>query len=114
MDGGKEKDNEFQLTRPAWGRGKYKLRPGTAGGNFNSHAPHGGAAKFPAHILLANKFQLTRPAWGRGFFRRQRADIGYRHFNSHAPHGGAALSQSLGVSASTFQLTRPAWGRGDI
>ncbi len=126
---------QFQLTRPAWGRGEI---PGAYSPRqqISTHTPRMGA-----RLLSATKgrhrlppFQLTRPAWGRGVVaipRGQRFDI-----STHTPRMGARLDRACkkkGVvlisthtprmgarpsgrrwrkPTSKFQLTRPAWGRG--
>ena len=107
---GRVRREEFQSTRPAWGRdfAAHILHP--VCGYFNPRAPHGGATFMPTSIHCALHISIHAPRMG----ARRRSCIIWSpkyDFNPRAPHGGATAVGNFGRPMSGFQSTRPAWGR---
>ena len=101
---------QFQSTRPAWGRDSSLVVVTMSTTHFNPHAPHGGATQLKAEAEAQEAISIHTPRMGA---RRQRTDYRPRsgNFNPHAPHGGATSDLSRRMTAELFQSTRPAWGR---
>ena len=100
--------DQFQLTRPAWGVTPC-CRFCNSVHNISTHTPCVGRDKSYAWVIRYKKFQLTRPAWGvTQYPQHHGADV---LISTHTPCVGRDNINLINVVTGTqFQLTRPAWG----